>query len=177
MPVFPAVQNIDPIVISVASPQSIGAELNAMGLTSSLSALATANKAYFIPFSVYAPFPAVKMMIMSGVPSGNVDTGVYDRGGKLLFSAGSTPQSNATGTQPLTITPTTINPGEYFLAMSMDNTVGTVENFSGFVVNTARVLGIMELTNAFPLPSVVTFQAVSGVVRIPWVGVTRRLVV
>lgn len=177
MPDFPVLRNVDPLVISPASPQSIGEMLNAMGLGLTTSTWPTANKAYFIPFSVFAPITIVKMFVINGgTASGNIDVGIYDRGGSRLVSSGSTAQSGTSAVQEFNITDTLLLPGLYYLACAMDNTTGTLDLWNPATA-LARVMGVVEQTSAFALPSSATFASLSGTLKFPFIGATQRPVV
>lgn len=177
MPDFPIIKNIDPIVISPAIPQSLGAILNAMGLGAGAVAWATANKAFYMPFSVDAPVTIVKMLVINGATvSGNIDVGIYDRGGARLVSSGSTAQSGVSAVQEFNITDTVLNPGLYYLACAMDNTTGTLEMWTPSA-SLSRSFGLAEQASAFALPATATFAALSGTLRFPCVGATQRSVI
>ena len=177
MPDFPIIRNIDPVVISAATPQSIGEALNSIGSGLSAAAWPTANKAYYIPVSIYSPVTIVKMFVVNGATaSGNIDVGIYDAGGARLVSIGTTAQSGTSAIQEFNITDTTLSPGLYYLACAMDNTTGTVEVWNPSIA-IARSLGIVEQTTAFALPATATFAALSGTFRVPFIGATRRAVV
>lgn len=177
MPDFPLIRNVDSVVISCASPQSIGNALNAMGLGTSGAAWATANKALFVPFSVYSPITIVKMFVVNGATaSGNIDVGIYDRGGARLVSAGSTAQSGTSAIQEFNITDTALSPGLYYLACALDNATGTLEVWTPALA-IGRSLGICEQTSAFALPATATFAAASSTFRVPFIGATQRTVV
>jgi hypothetical protein len=168
--------NIDSLILSPASPNSIGEAINAMGLSLSSATWPTANKAIYVPFSLSEPFPVAKIFVINGTAvSGNIDVGVVDRGGSRRVAIGSTAQSGTTAVQEFDVTDTTLNPGEYFFTVAMDNTTGQLESWNP---NSAicRALGLREQTSAFPIPSSATFAAISSS-RIPFIGLTPRTVV
>ena len=176
MPDFPIVRNVDPIVLSPLNPQSLGSMMNAMGLAfPNPTAWITANKAFFIPISIAGPVTVKKMFWFNGTVSGNVDVGIYDRGGNRLVSAGSTAQAGASAVQEVDITDLLLKAGLYYLAMVMDNTTGQVELLN-LSTGPAMFAGVAEMTSAFPLPATATFAAVSSA-RTPFVAATLRTVV
>jgi hypothetical protein len=177
MPDFPVIANVDPVVISAATPQSIGEMMNAIGQSLTAAAWSSANRAYYIPVSIFSTITVVKMMVINGgTVSGNIDVGIYDAGGARLVSSGSTAQSGTSAIQEFNITDTVLNPGLYYLACAMDNTTGTVEvwNPSAAILH---AFGICEQASAFALPSSATFGAITGTTRIPFIGATLRTVV
>lgn len=176
MPDFPILFNIDRIIISTASPHSIGVDLNTIGSTSTAAAWPTANKAIFVPFSVHGPVTVVKMFLENGgTVSGNVDVGIYDRGGARLVSSGSTAQSGASAIQEFNITDTLLNPGLYYLACALDITTGQIARWSPSAA-IGRGLGVAEQTSAFALPSSATLAALSSG-YIPLICATLRATV
>lgn len=177
MPDFPILRNVDPIVISTASPQSLGEAWNSMGLTTASLAWSTANKAIYVPVSIHAPVTIVKMFVLNGATaSGNIDVGIYDRGGARLVSSGSTAQSGTSAIQEFNITDTLLQAGLYYLACAMDNNTGTLEMWT-MSLAISKSLGIAEQTSAFALPATATFATVSATLRTPIIGATQRTVV
>lgn len=177
MPDFPAVANTDPLVLSPACPQSIGELLNSVGAGLGTLAWPSANKAYYIPISVFSKITVVKMLVINGgTVSGNIDVGIYDAGGARLVSSGSTAQTGTNVIQEFNITDITLSPGLYYLACAMDNTTGILEvwNPNAAIMRSA---GVCEQASAFALPSTATFAALSGTLRLPFIGATLRSVV
>lgn len=174
---FPTLKHTDPIVISTCTPQSLGDAMNSMGFSLSSLSWSTANKAIYIPVSIFATVTIVKMLVINGAAvSGNIDVGIYDRGGVRLASSGSTAQSGTSAIQEFNITDITLNPGLYYFACAMDNTTGTLETFSPSLA-ISKIMGIAEQTSAFALPSTATFATVSATFRTPFIGATQRTVV
>jgi len=174
---FPTIENVDAIVISPATPQSIGEALNAMGLGSSAAGWPSNNKAVYTPFSVFSPVTIVKLFVVNGATvAGNIDVGIYDRGGVRLASAGTNIQSGTSVVQEFNITDLNLNPGLYYLAASLSNVTGTLEVWSPTVA-IGRSLGIAEQTSAFPLPATGTLAVLTGTLRVPFVGATQRTTV
>ena len=178
MPDWPIIKNIDPVVLSPLAPQSLGVVINAMGyFFSGGGAWPTANKAYFIPYSVGGIVTVRKMFVLNGPTlSGNIDVGIYDRNGVRLVSIGSTAQAGVSIIQEFDITDTLLVPGLYYLACAMDNTTGQVE-IVGPGLAQGMSMGIAEEASAFPLPATATFAPISGTTRIPFVAATLRTVV
>jgi hypothetical protein len=173
MPILNTLRNIDRFVISPASPGMGGAEMNGMGFTPGSNTWPTANKAIYIPFPVRFPITVVKLFVENGTTvSGNIDVGIYDRGGARLVSSGSTAQSGTSAIQSFDITDTTLNPGLYYLAVAMDNTTAHLLRW-GTSSAIPRAMGVMEQTSAFALPSTATFAALSSS-YIPFVAATLR---
>ena len=177
MPDWPAIENVDSLILSSLDVQSLGRVMNAMGYSfTGPTAWPTANKAYFVPVSIQNSFTIRKMLVLNGTVSGNIDVGIYDRGGARIVSMGSTAQAGANVVQEFDITDTLLQPGLYYLAAAMDNNTGQVEGI-GIGLVPAMSMGVAEMTSAFPLPATATFAPLSGTVRIPYIGATPRTVV
>jgi len=173
---WPIIRNVSPVVISPASPGVLGEDLGGMGFTPGSSAWPTSNKAIFIQFPVYYPVTVYKMFVENGTSvSGNIDVGIYDRGGARIVSKGSTAQSGTSAIQEFNITDTVLNPGLYYLAVAMDNTTGHLQRWgSNSVIN--RGMACMEATSSFALPSSVTFAGITAS-YIPYIAAALRTVI
>jgi hypothetical protein len=177
MPDFPIIANVDPVVISTACPQSLGEMLSSIGQNLAAAAWPSANRAYYVPVSIYSVVTIVKMFVHNGATaSGNIDVGIYDSGGVRLVSSGSTAQSGTGVIQSFDITDTVLRPGLYYLACAMDNTTGTLEVWNP-AAGLLRAFGVCEQSSAFALPSTATIGAITSTTRIPFIGATRRSVV
>lgn len=173
MPDFPVLRNVDRFILSPGSPHSLGNELLATATTRGLSTWVVANKAYFIPISIFAPITIKKMFVENGTTvSGNIDVGIYDAGGVKKVSIGSTAQAGVSAIQEFDITDTLLNPGLYYLAGAMDNTTGIVQR-AGPSSAVLRTFGVFEQTSAFPLPSTATFALLSSSF-FPYVFATQK---
>lgn len=176
MPDFPVAHSVNNLIISSASTQSLGHALSAMGVIAGTIAWPTANKAIFVPVTIYDAVTIVKMYVINGNPvSGNIDVGIYDVGGARLVSAGSTAQAGTDVVQEFNITDTTLNPGLYYLACALDNGTGRVSRWNPSAA-LGRALGVAEQTTAFALPSSATFAALSSS-YIPAIFATPRTVI
>jgi hypothetical protein len=174
---FPVIRNVDPVVISNATPQSVGEAWCSIGQSLSAAAWPASNRAYYVPVSIFSTVTVVKMFVINGgTASGNIDVGIYDAGGARLVSIGSTAQSGTSAIQEFNITDTTLNPGLYYLACAMDNTTGTLEVWNP-AAGIIHAFGICEQASAFALPSSATFGAITSTTRIPFIAATIRSVV
>ena len=178
MPDWPISKNTDAIILSTSDQQSLGRVLGAMGFSFGASAVwPSANKAYFVPISVQGPITIRKMFVLNGdVVSGNIDVGIYDRGGARVVSIGSTAQAGTDVIQEFDIADTLLNAGLYYLACAMDNATGKIQNL-GITLIAGMSMGVAEMASAFPLPTTATFAPLSGTARIPFVAATLRTVV
>ena len=121
-----------------------------------------ANLAVFVPFRLEATVAGIIRLWAStgGAVSGNVDVGVYDSTGVKLFSTGSTAQT-ATFTT-VTISSQSLAAGLYYIAMSMDNVVGTTIRQAGSIAGKLQMIGLAEQTAAFPLPATATLASATN---------------
>lgn len=176
MPKFPVYnRSKNTVVISPASPNSIGHELNGMGFTISAAGWPTANKAIGYPVIIHETTTITKMFIENGSSvAGSVDVGIYHQFGTLITSLGGVLQSGTNAIQELNIADTVLEPGFYYFVMVMTNVTGSTARFSPTSA-VGRVLGVVEMTNAYPLPASGTFAAntlTAG--AIPGLFATRR---
>ncbi len=121
----------------------------------------TANSALFVPFCVRQPRLVQRLWWYNGATaSGNVDCGIYSADGTLLVSAGSTAQGTINVLQSVDITDTLIGPGQFYMALVMDNITGTMfRATSNSGARIIRLLGTAMMATAFPLPAVATLAS------------------
>lgn len=118
----------------------------------------TANLAVFVPFYARVGITPQSAYWMNGsAVSGNVDCGIYDLAGNRLASTGSTAQSGTSTPQSAALTSFPyLAPGQYFMALALDNTTGTIDRYSLAAFPTQQMFGMQQATSAFALPSTVT---------------------
>lgn len=117
-----------------------------------------ANEAFFVPFRQFRTVNLVRLWVANGTSvSGNFDIGIYTRSGSKLVSAGSTAQSGTSTLQSVTIAYQLL-PGEYFLAVAMDNTSGHLFRASNTLQQSCTLLGAKKMAAAFPLPATATLE-------------------
>ncbi len=172
------VQPFNRVVISSLSPESIGAEMATQNLSTAPIAWPATDRAFYVPFLVYAPLIAVKMIcVNAGTVSGNVDLGIYDDQQDQLVHMGSTAQSGTTAVQSFDITDTTLEPGVYYMAMNMDNTTGTVIAAAPVTVGASSALGVLSQdVGALALPSPAVF-ATPASAYVPVIAITARTLI
>lgn len=154
---------LTPSTISTIGQYGLGANIGSLGNPTS-NTWPTANKALFIPFRVAVPLNVVQFLLFTGATkSGNVDVGIYDVSGTRIVSFGSVAQGNVNTLQVVNTTDVFIGPGLFYMALAMDNTTGTQMGFApaGLTTDMTRMLGVMEMASAFPLPANATFASVS----------------
>lgn len=159
---------------------AMGLELTSAGsLATAIAASVaypTANLAFFHSIWVPTPCTIVQMFAYNGATvSGNIDVGLYAMDGTRLVSSGSTAQAGTNVLQAFDVTDTTIGPGEYYLAIAMDNTTGTLFRFAPGI-RLIRPLGCLSQASAFALPATATFAALSGGSYVPIYGFSTRAV-
>lgn len=151
--------------VQLASPFSLSSYDPALGVPAvvysgaisgrTATAWPAANRAILLPVRVGGYFTIRRGAWENGTVSGNVDCGVYTSEGKLVASTGSVAQAGVGAWQSAAITPTTIPPGWYYIALALDNATGQIAR-SQFTINAARQIGCCDLTSGFPLPASAT---------------------
>jgi hypothetical protein len=140
------------------------------------SAWPATRQIYYIPFAISEPFTIVKIFWINGTTSsGNVDAGVYDFAGTRLLNTGSTAQGTVSVVQEVDVTDTTLpGPARYYLALTLDNTTGTIQRTTcpaGFMGG----IGVLtETTGSFGLPSTATFSRADTDTNVFMVGLSSR---
>lgn len=165
---FPATDQILPPTISSNSMYSLGGVAMATSLGSSNSSWPANNNAYFIPFSLPAPFVVRAGFWHNGATtSGNVDFGVYDLGRSLIVSSGSTAQGTVSVPQIVTLTETILAPGAYYFALSCDNTTSV---FARNTYTDEQLFGILKVASLHPLTTLPTLIGANNDYQ-PFVGI------
>lgn len=165
-----------PVVIMSSATYSISAEMLASNTAAGASATwPAANRAYIIPFYLPMAATATKMYVYNGsAVSGNIDLGIYNFVYSRLVSSGSTAQSGTSAIQTVDITDTRLDPGTYYMALSIDNTTATTIRLAPALAF-ARAGAMAEMSSAFALPATFTPAALqTGYV--PFMGVSFRTV-
>jgi hypothetical protein len=170
------------VIIHPWSLESIGPILqasNSTGFGATASAtFPTANKALFFPFFLSKSITALQFLWYNGtVVSGNIDVGIYTEDGTRLYALGSTPQTGTSIIQSIGLLSPglTFGPGLFYLAITMDNTTGTL--FRGkahaSLTQVMSELGAAEMAAAFSLPATATLTSLT-VDYIPVFGLSVR---
>jgi hypothetical protein len=170
------VAHVAPVIITPASPESLGTEIAALaiGAPPTSTAWFSANAAAFIPFRIGQAATVLKLgWHNGGVVSGNVDCGIYNEAGSRIVSAGSTPASGTSAIQAVDTTDITLQPGRYYLALAVDNTTQTFLAWSLGVAAYVRMLALANQASAFPLPATATL-AIATSISVPICGLSLR---
>lgn len=166
MPYWPEAAVGNAPVITSFGTQSLGALLaqsNAnLSTLSMITTWPTANKAFIVPFRIRnVPWVARGAFVLNGsAVSGDVDVGIYDRRGNRLVSTGATAQAGTSAAQRISLTPTTLQPGLYWMALSVSNTTGRVARSGAIPTQTGAFVPLWIMTSAHPLPDPITFTAI-----------------
>lgn len=136
----------------------------------------TANLAIFHPFYVRSARTAIQMYTYNGVITvtpGNVDVGIYSSDGTRLVSIGTTALVDADNVLQLyNITDTVLLPGNYWMAMAVDNTADAFFRVTPGGTN-AQIIGARSVVSSFVLPATVAMPAVNVAQNyMPLFGVT-----
>jgi hypothetical protein len=153
---------------------SSGAAWNNLGSSTWIAA----NRALFIPFVITKPTLIKQLFVLNGAAvSGNIDVGIYDAAGTKIVSSGSTAQAGTTVIQSFDVTDTMLAPGQYYFAVALDNSTGTLLRVTvGGSGYRQQELGMAQQSTAFPLPATATFATIASD-YIPVVGLTTRALI
>lgn len=152
--------------ISTQSPEALGYFFIA---SSGVAAFPASNDAIFVPFTIERPALVKRLFSVNGnVTSGNIDMGIYTSDGGRIVSIGSTAQAGTTTKQFFDITDTYLSPGQYYMAVAMNNTTGTLRRFNITVLRQQH-FGVLKMATAFALPAAATFATVTAA-YIPSIG-------
>lgn len=118
----------------------------------------SANKAYFYPFRLTAPATVKQFLVSVGTASfGNLDVGIYDAGLRLVVSSGGVAVGSANAIQQINIADTDLLPGDYYLAMVVDNTTAAIlRSAIASRLNALTAFSVYEQASAYPLPQTAT---------------------
>jgi hypothetical protein len=168
-------QVFSPLVnISTFHAQSIGGATFRQSAGVASAAYPSANLAIYIPFRIDIPITVTNLYSYNGsAVSGNIDIGIYNNLGGLIVSKGTTAQAGTSAIQTFSITATSLTPGQYYLAVAMDNTTGTLFTISLAQIAFLQVIGMAQQATAFVLPSTATFASSTNN-YIPCIGLTTR---
>ena len=173
---------VPPTILTPWAVEAIGLQLDVLSADSlwgtASAVYPSANLAIYIPFSVSTPITVVKLFSVNGATvSGNIDVGINDPTGVRIISSGSTLQSGTNAVQEFDIADTLIGPGEFFLAVAMNNVTGTL--FRGTVSATTVIgasTGMYQQATAFALPATATFARYAQN-YIPVIGLSQSTVI
>ena len=138
----------DSLLICPWSKESIVDPITTYGATVAQSiataAYPAADMALYIPFFLFGRTVIKKLGWFNGsTASGNVDAGLYDVAGRRITSTGLTAQSGTNTMQSVDITDVALGAGMFYLAITMDNTTGTL--FRGTLSATTDLLVLLGM--------------------------------
>ena len=136
-----------------------------------------ASAAFYVP--IWLPWPYLVSRVFwyngSSVASVNVDFGIYNADGTLIYSTGSTARVGASAAQYVTpSTPFVLSPGQYYFGHSCDSTTASRGGFTSTTGTVGRLAlaGYLQQGSALPLPATMTPVTVANVYH-PLCGITR----
>lgn len=150
-------QTVDkaPLSICTISQESLGVRCGGVWMAAVASqAWSLANRSILVPFTVTAPFTFSKLAYRTGTaPTGNIDIGVYNSSFARIVSSGSTAVGGASSLINVTVTTTTLVPGQYYFALAADSTSVTIGSSPFSDDAYARGSGLVYRDGTFPLPA------------------------
>jgi hypothetical protein len=141
-------ESIGAAIMAMSGPQYYGA----MGTSASWP---TTNLAFYIPFVICRTviIRELAWFIATLNLGGNVDVGIYDKGGNRLVSVGGVALVGTNTWQTYDIADTQLNPGGYYMAM-VCSSVSPKWPYAYFPGGSCMtVLAMLQQTNAYPLPN------------------------
>jgi hypothetical protein len=167
---------VTPLHIGTYSRESVGRVIGKFaGAAAPVSASwQTANLAYIVPLQLSWPYPLVRFWWGNGSAAGNMDVGIYTRGGARIASTGATAQTPASNLQYAAPSSGTIllDPGSYLLAISNNGTTNRGWGTANVSVVEGRILGLYSMASAHALPASLTL-AIPATAFLPFFGITR----
>lgn len=162
--------------LSSESNSNIASNLLSLAVPAS-GAWPSSNLAIYIPFQLKTSIQVYKLFTVNGATAANnFDIGIYSSDGAKIVSTGSTAESGTSALQVVSITTTTIGPGNFYLAMAVNGTSGTYLRNNSTTVNKLQMSGIYQQASAFALPATATF-ATPTQTYIPLFGLATTLTV
>ncbi len=134
----------------------------------------SANAAVFVPFRIPRPITIKQLFVLNGTTvAGSFDIGVYSVDGTRLVSTGSTLQTATSQVQTVSVTPTQIGPGLFYLALNSNSTLSRYlcQGFAN--ASFLKMCGLARQAAAFPLPATATLST-SGLSNLPIFGLSTR---
>lgn len=161
-----------PLVITPNDAVSLGVLIAAFAVAAPTSgAYVAVSRCMYYPFRLTSVFTSAVVFLMNGsVVSGHFDIGVYDSAGNRLASTGSTVQSGTSAIQSVALV-VTLQPGNYYLALSVDNTTAQVFSHGPATAAIGATFGIRSQASTFPLPTTATFAGTPAAANIYLVGI------
>jgi hypothetical protein len=132
----------------------------------------SANRALYFPLVLPFAYPVKRAWWSNGgTANGTVDLGIFSADGKKLYSTGATTQSGTSAIQYAAVD-WLIQPGEYYLALSLSSGTGTIQRSTNITAVALRLTGILREDSAHPLPATMTPAAMASA-YVPLFGLTR----
>jgi hypothetical protein len=143
------------------------------GATFATAAWPSSNRAIYIALALPFAYPVKRAWwVNGGTVTGQADVGIFDaQSGVKLFSTGATAQSGTNASQYVTVD-WLVQPGSYYLGMSLSNTAGIFSAAPGGQTSYMRLSGCLQEASAHPLPSTMTPAAITSIYW-PLFGLTR----
>lgn len=146
------------------------------GTAPTSAAFPTANKIFYSPIRTPCPLVIAQLYAHNGAAvSGNIEVGLYSADGRRLVTSGSVAQAGTSIAQTFDIADTLIGEDVFYLAVSLDNTTGTLFR-TAYAVGLCQAAGMLtETTVSFGLPAIATWSAIADAYA-PRMGVSMAAV-
>jgi len=167
-------------LVGTFDPQGVGWQaLSGTRVTSNFTQ--ADNEGHFYPLSFADAYSVVKVWwTPNGVPTGNVDIGLYTLAGVRIASIGSTAWGTAGSLSEAALS-AVVGPGVVYIAIAQSVGLDQSQSYASGNANSLQGVGIKKASSVFPLPAgpVTLLDLVAGTdnASIPKIGVSSRSLV
>lgn len=159
---FPAINQLPPgPTIAMQSMWAFGGTAVGFSIATPTSAVwPSANLGIFVPITLPGPFVVRAGWTRNGsAVAGNMDIGVFGLDGTLIVSTGSTAQSGTSTFQIVSMGPTLLPPGGYYMALSASSASAQFVRNTYTAGTGLRYAGVLQAASQVPLANLPTFAA------------------
>lgn len=132
-----------------------------------------ANLAVYVPVTLPAPFPVQRLWWYNGsTVTGNVDMGIYSKGGSLIASAGTTAQSGSAVPQYVAKA-VLLPPGGYYFALVCSGTTAAIQGHATWTAANLNLIGVLQQALGSALLPATMSPAAMANALFPYCGITQ----
>ena len=152
-------------IINTISPEAVGVEIAACGLSPASIVWPTAETAIFIPFKIYHPSAWSFLGFVNGdVQDGNFEVGLYNMAGRLIDTTGTSGIPGSAGQAIATALSggsALLHPGRYYIALVCSSGSAEIRGWdlSDF---DSRAIGVMAQASSYPLPALIAIGGIAS---------------
>jgi len=164
-------------IVSTYGPECIGGELSFGDLaTSETTAWPSANLGQYLPFTINQVQTIYYIRCQNGgAVAGTIDVGIYDADGNRIVTMGATTMAGTSAVQDFNIPDTVLQPGVYYMAMSMSDTAtARVRGWPMTAGANTSASGCLQQASVATLPSPTATFAASTSTFVPLMALMGR---